>query len=765
MKKLRRFIALCCLLPGLGISVARAQTPDASADVSAFQSLVEAGVHQIVESEGTYYAYLQSCEVYQWSAGQEPRLLCALPQWPSRNVDPSSVIADERWADCVSFLAAGPGELWGVNIFSGKAGKITEAGMQWQEPRLDVSAFNQERQGWPLRVARAWVAGGSLYVYVALDDGPYPKNNYEMYALDLQSGARRALNIQNAQAVCPYGEDSALLLQYRGDAWGFDEIHLSTGTVQPSRYPTFAGVESSPIGGLAYDPQGDRLYFTAQSQVWVSEKAGAFVPMATIPMPDLVGEAPAFVLPDGRYALSYGAFYVREPGRSPLLSDTLTLAGCMDQTIYESFAAANPDIHVEMNAGLLSADEIVQRLITGDGAADLYATFADNTFRAIVQKGYAADLSASEILTSDIREMYPNIQSAITDEAGNPIAYPYQLLLSHWQVCLPLWTLIYGDLPLPQTYGQFLDAMLLWEEEYAEEYPDIAFSGDFDHANWLKKIVNAYAQQYGKAGEPFDLDTPMMRELLEKLERVCAARRLRGANTAFLDQESFIPRLDLFVTAGFNNVLLEPAEPPREQIKDVSAINFENAVYTDMPAMVFTEEETPLIPGRLLVWFVNPYSQRRELAIRYLECAAQMEVNPRTYYAAHPSCSAPVMNEGAAERIAQTQEQILQLEQALQTAPPEEAVSIEDSLAQLEALLQTQERMQWLLSEKAIAAYRDIAPSIRFFEENPYVAPDKSRMLDQLDSLYQRYANGRTDMDLFLQEINEKMHMLYLEGR
>lgn len=480
-------------------------------------------------------------------------------------------------------------------------------------------------------------------------------------------------------------------------------------------------------------------------------------------MPDIVGEAPAFALEDGRYALFYGCLYVRGVEALTEVPDALRLQGCMDQEIYESFSSENPNIPVDFSYDLLSPDEIVQALVTGDQAADLYATFADQTFSAIVKKGYAADLSSSAVLSSDIQTMYPNIQRVITDQAGNPVAYPYQLLLGHWQVDEALWRHIFGNAPVPATYDRFMDAMVLWESTYADEYPEIHFSGDFDHAHWVRTIVNAFAQQYGQPNSPLNIDSPVLRSVLEKLEKVRDIRKNSGRNISFLANGEFMPYPDIFITAGFNNVLLNPVELT-SQTSTVSYDNVEEQIYTDMPSLVFMEGEQPLTPGQMLVWFVNPYSAHKELAIRYLEHAARMKNNPRTYYATHPDANDPLINEGYEESLQEMERRRDELKESLKDAEETERAGIEDNLTYVEYWLSNKEKMKWDIGEAAIENYRAFAPSITFFEDNRYITPDGSALLHQLESLYQRYTDGLTSLDAFVKELDEKMRMLYIEG-
>ena len=770
MRKSVALAVICCLLftclPGLA---AGTEPEDVElftqTQIASLQGSASFTIRQIVMLGDTLYACLSDATVYSWSNSESnPRLFCRLPE----NPEPASVAygalpTDEkaRWDETVSFLATGDGTLWGVNALTGKVGKVTDQGVQWGAVRLDVSPFMPDDNPWPLRVVSAFVSNNVLYTYLALDNGAYPQNNYEMFAFDLSTGSYTGLDIRNAQGICAYRPGSVLLLQPGEDnIWSVEVMDLSTGAVSPSGFQPFSGASDEPIGGLAYDAASDSLLFTSQSQVWKATEGQAYASVAIVPVPDMTGETIAYVLDDGRYALCSDCLYVRNVGTAIAAPETLRVSGCMDDTIYQSFSSENPNIPVDFSTNLLSADEIAQALVTGDQTADLYATFANNTFSAIVKKGYAAELNTSEVLTSDILAMYPNIQHAITDEAGNPVAYPYKLLLDHWQVNDTLWKQVFGDTPVPSTYDQFLDAMLLWETTYADEYPDLAFSGDFDHAYWIRKLINTYAQQYGQADTPVDISSPVLRGVLEKLEQVRDARRDNGRNTAFLGDGQYIPKEDIFITAGFNNVLLDPATTATDP-DDSEA----EGIYTDMPALVFSQGEQSQIPGEMIVWFVNPYSQHKELAIRYLEYAARKQNNPVTYCATHPDDNEPLEREGYAASADLLKKQRDGIEQSLKTAESAQLAGLKDQLASTEAALQNLETQRWQISPNAIQLYRSFAPSISFYEDNPYITPDGSAMLTQLESLYQRYTDGLINLDGFLQELDQKMRMLYLETK
>ena len=137
----------------------------------------------------------------------------------------------------------------------------------------------------------------------------------------------------------------------------------------------------------------------------------------------------------------------------------------------------------------------------------------------------------------------------------------------------------------------------------------------------------------------------------------------------------------------------------------------------------------------------------------------------RTYYATHPDANTPLINDGYEQSVEEMEKRRDELKKSLSNAEGIERSDMMELLTEVETWLSNQEKNKWMISENAIAQYRSFAPSISFYENNPYITPDGSMMLKQLESLYQRYANGLTSLDGFLKELDEKMCILYLEGK
>lgn len=731
---------------------------------------MEAYPRRIVILNDIIYAYLSDAKVYAWDGEDSAlELYCQLPPIPhatTKNYDELDKIAKDQWEQMVSVIASGDNALWGFNVYNGKIGRIDANGIKWSEVSLNLEYLWPDESRWPLRIVYSFVEENNLYTYVAYDDNALPFNNYTLLEFSLLNGSCREIDIRNAQAVCYYQSGELLLLHNTEDnCWQISIVSLATGTINNSSFPPIIYEKIEPIGGMAYDAKTNRLLFTTNGQVFAKGKDERYISYASVPVTSEVIDSNAFILADGRYALFANSLFVRTVDKGFDANSKLHLQGVIDPRIYADFMQDNPDVVVSFSQGMSSPDDIAQAMITGNDSADVYAVFANNTFRAVVKKGYAAPLTDSSILTEDIKKMYPNIQSVITDASGTPVAYPYYIILTNWQLNDFLWAKVFGEVPPPKTYEEFFDAMLLWESSYAERYPEIGFSGDFDHVFWIKTLINAFAQQYGHANQELSFKSLRLQIALEKLELVCQERKTNGRSVRILEDEQSAPKADIFITMGGHNVLQDPnALRPLESYEQNDVIVVEG-IYQEMPSLVFIEGEEPFVPGSMIVWFVNPFSPRKDLAIRYLEYAAKRENNILTFYATHPEAVDPVENSGYQQRLRELQEQVEVLEKALESTVGAERSNMENSLKQAQTKLSNISSERWMISANAIRIHQALAPSIHFFENNPYTLPENSRMLSQLDNYFERYANGSITLDTFLDAIDGTMRLMYLESR
>ena len=778
MKKLLTFVLAFSIAlfaaPGFPIQATAAGLGDEEAFTQDFMQaagISEEGtvyIQTVALLGDTFYAYLDNLSVYTWKPGESvPALLCKLPEPPQRAFLSYEGISSEdrdKLFNTVSYIAAGDGALWGFNVFSGKAGQITNEGIAWLNVKLDISLLNPNAAAYPRRVAYSFVQDGGLFLFVSLDDGwGAAVREYELLRYDLSTGSYSLFDTQGAQGICPYTPGSLLMLRaVKGNTYCLSVMNLSTGDISDLPYSLSGFQQSSALGGLAYDASSGSIYITTQSQVFASQSDASFKAVAFVPASGITAESPAWILPDGRYAVCYGGIYVRQ-AQEQLAKKTLRIkAGSYNRAIYDDFVKENPDILVAEINELATADDISQSVRTGIVDADIYQINLDHAYMALVRKGYVADMSASEIIGKDVLGMYPSIQRLIMDEQNHPAAYPVALRLVQTYVNKGFWSLAFGDNPLPVTYDEFMDAMLIWEREYADDYPDIGFVMNFDHAYWVRLLIEAYVQQCDQTGSLPDLNDPVLIRVLKKLEQVCAVRKSDNRSTSFVSMDEWGDRSQIF-NVQYDEALLYDEKRASLALSSYFLYDINPNDVTPCP-LAFQEGKPQNTRASMQVWVIHPTSPNIDAALRFVEYAARIKNNPRVYYALHPDISEPYEDPKFDTYIKDMKRKQAELQEALLSAEGTDRRDLEDVLKYVEDWLNNRENQRWLISSDMIAKYRLVAPSIRFYEDSLYLGASGNLVQQQMQKLCERYAGGQMDLNLFIDEMNKMIKMVSLES-
>lgn len=716
------------------------------------------------------YIYFDNGNMYRWPLNQEKaELFCTLPQMVSAYVAKNEgyLSLDEETqralGETISHVAIGEHFLWGWNVFSGNVGEIDSSGIHWTHTPIDVSTLLQENDLWPMRIVHAFVQNDTLHALIALDNTDYPDNNYNWFSSSLLTGESRMIKLPKIKGSCQYIDGKVLLLQHDDDtAWSFCEMNLATHEIRPLELQVPSHTQ---MGGLAYLSSPDVIAFIADGQLWTSESGKAFMPVSPISIPDIVGEIPAGISSQGIYFIEDGEFYFEDIFAEPASYRRLSLKGVMQDQAYERFVADNPEVVVTLDYEAALSENIAQIIASGDTNTDIYEVIVDNTFEELKGKGFAALLNQSDILTSDVKRMYPAVQCVLSDKKGNPVAYPITFSLGNWSIHHGYWEFVFGNLPPPETYEEFIDAMLLWELEYADEFPEIDFLMNFDHEYLVTTLINTYAQIYGRQDKPLDLANSCLPTLLQKLDRVVQIRSQKGKHVKFItDDELYLMKPWIIHDFGFSAPLLDwSIEYSVSESSLVYGINPEN--FSLLDPLVFYDGEEPLCHGKLYVRFINPNTKNFDLALKYLEYSADKDSDPRTYISLHPNENEPILWPSFLQEEKAKETKKSELAEMLKTAEGENKKAIEDELASLDRWFAFAETEKWRVSPNAIEEYRKIAPSIRFFEDSIYVAPSGSKLEEQLKGVYGQYVSGKMDRSIFLKTLDQKMQMIYAENK
>ncbi len=721
------------------------------------------GIQNIAWVNDNCYAYLSDMSVYTWSAADGLQKLCQLPDAPEAMQSDYVVLSDEDIAvlkETVTYTAAGDDALYGFNVYSGKFGIIDADGIHWSETILDLSCLNPDENFFPNRVAECFVIDDTLFTFVSLHN-EYTSGNYAFYGFDVNTGASAAYEVDTAVGICPMDDESFLLLCYENDEYSLKQLNTATNTVTALDIPMGEVASATEVGGLAYDAERQIIALAADGKLYTSTQKEELLSVTNIATNGLQGETTAAFLSDGRYALWLDGVHLKAVSVQEENRQLTCQAPALSDPLRTSFTSAYPDIAFKVVYETTTAEDLANLLTTQDDSVDVFEVRADYTYDILKQKGMAATLN-SDSLTQNLHNMYSAIQEALTDADGHLVAYPSRFYLYLYQYNQGFWNLAFEGEEFPSSMEELMDYWLRWEQDYADEYPEIEFVENFDYETWCMNMITMYIRQHDEDGQAPDLSDSDLRNVLEKLQQIVEIREAAGRHTTFLSMDDYDGMACIFsintreamrATSSFYMTSSE------EYLYDIYMYDYTNVT------MKFSADDDVACDGRLYVYVVNPYSKNQAEALKFIETAAQMEMNPYLYYAIYPDCNTPYENPSFAENIAKYTEEKASLEKARETAEEEALENIDYQLEYYTKYLEDQENQRWMISENTITETRQLLEKVNLHVSSFYLGSNGTSAYDVIAELCTRYCGGNLSMDAFLNELTNKITMMQLESK
>ncbi len=359
---------------------------------------------------------------------------------------------------------------------------------------------------------------------------------------------------------------------------------------------------------------------------------------------------------------------------------------------------------------------ITQIMTTQDATVDIIGLYTDEGLAVIKQKGFYTPLT-SETLLHAFNELYTTVASPLLDDNGAIIAWPV--------LATPI--LMTSETALLEEYGFSVPKSF---EEFLDLVPQIVASDLMQEQDCVLLSVLAYNRH------------DMFQYLVEQYVLSCY---VQGNDVDFTD-ETF--------TRLASRVLTEvPEEDPSPSNEDGTCtplFNFysaSNIISEELTApLPLTNDGNTGIYTSLTVLIVNPYSEHKAEAIAFLEHMATKRT-PEDY-ALYASMTAPLLDSSVTQQIESLQEQA----QALNAeTDAEKLASIQADIAALEAI-------KYTVSPAAIENYRTLAAS--------FVIPEESLPISTVRfiSLVERTSSGMMSLDQFIEQANQYVQMITLEG-
>ena len=396
------------------------------------------------------------------------------------------------------------------------------------------------------------------------------------------------------------------------------------------------------------------------------------------------------------------------------------------QSVYQRMFTQSSGIEVnEVKQGSSTmVDEIAQRLTNHDSTVDIYAIWSDMGFSAIKKKGYYTNLSQSEALTSASLELYPAIREVIQDADGTLVAWPffaYTHLMTEDREILQAY-----HFEIPSSYDDLLDLIpQIWDSGLLEENGYVMFDTiSCCREDLFRTFVRQYIRESQMRGQtPSFSDT----EFLRIAKRILTEIPLTDPFPRGEDGEES----PLFMLDCVSNRLLEATHAP----------------------LAVTAMDTPAVEVELLLLVINPYSEKKNEAIQYLEYLSAKRTTED--YALFTTMTDPAIDPVIHKQYEEACE-ALEAEKALAQTEPD-IPAHQEKISALSDEVMALKQQQVLVSQHAIDNYHGLSDSFVVLLEEDITQSQRMEML------LSRVLEGSLPLNQFSQSADEYIRMMMTE--
>ena len=633
--------------------------------------------------------------------------------------------------------------------FSGEAAVLKET----EFPPLDWSSLVVEESDWTYsQYIRGSVCQGDTLYLLSYDSAGVD----QLYRYDLTDGFCQEYSIPDISSFGPGPDGKLLIAQY--DWSGDGVLNLSFYDADSESFEkkaSFSLMEATPQG-FCYRQDNDTLYYIRKGEIWAAPGCNVEEAVAVNDCPISYTQGTPQMSADGFMLLSDSQTVLlrnTDPSARQTLSlkvrDFAYVSGA-DAAYYE-YTNLHGDVTVVLDRGWSGTIDLLQAMMNQDSSGDVYTLeMTSSQFRALMNRGYMAELDSSTVLTERVQAMYPSVQESVMRDGHLmcfPLATDSSSTLSYDLIALQ--NLGFTEADVPTTWDGFFDFLekLPSKLEGTKIRPFTPYTTVQDLKSSLFMLMLTSYQDYLSSGndQNYRFNTPLMQGLLQRLENMDFAGL--GVRTDYpeegeYDGDEWIEHGVIFETYG----------------------NLTLTTYSDSntPLLLAFGDEPPTAGYNVRVAFVNPYSQHIPEAIEFIEAMSRtMEV--ASTYTLSPDYSEPIRYPNYEQERADFLEEIENIRKEIEKATdPDAKANWEEILANDEAYL-THMEDQWMLSPQSIAAYRARAQYLHPSTWEFFSSLSESGDASFYETMSRFYSGEATAQDL-LDILDQKYQMMRLEG-
>ena len=618
--------------------------------------------------------------------------------------------------------------------------------LDWSQMMTDngYGAYSREYES-------TFIRDGYLYLLAVNDD----YQSAMPMAFSLTDGSCKAYSqCKDILTMVPY-KDGKVLCQMRkpGDweaPWRFGIVDLETGEATEA-FQLGGGGQS--VMGLAYDEGKDTMYFVFEGQL--NAVTGLDKSTAT-PVNDLAGDMYSSIPMAGhligqdQYMLyAYQMLAIRSVDPSQRPNRTLRIRGYSEPgDAYHMFKKNNPDVSVSLGYPQ-SDDEIIQSMMARSEDTDLYLISTNSSvFQALNKRGYLAPIQ-SEVIQSRMAAFYPQIQEALTVE-GQIAAVPESFYGDGFSYDInAMEKLGLAEEDMPKTWVELIEFLAAWDDRFGAEFPGMMPLPEWEMQGLRHQIfggiLNSYLTKLNKPGAQMTFTDPALREALSALE-----------NADFSDIEKEM-------NEEMYQVITMSSDGPTWLLSMNGSVGFQlysNGNQIAMP-LAFGDGQEALTGMTLYVYVINPFSKNQDIAVQYLESIIK-NLPKATSMTFCPDENEPLRPAYYEQNRKEMQKYLDNMIEEQSKSNDEDNEWRTEMIAEQQRYLEQMEKNEWSASPEAIERYREIAKNIivltgTFSFSNSDVAREMADMSE-------KYMGGQVTTDQLLQNIEQKIRMMQMEG-
>lgn len=661
----------------------------------------------------------------------------------------------------ITTLLANGLAVYGLNQWTGELTRLVdENGAVSIAPfaKMDFSVLrsnNAETMGF-VDIRTPVLTGDALYFLSTDYQSEKAQNTF--YAFDVKSGKASSFSAPMVKSLSAY-RDGLLLCKYYDDENAWNE---ETGEFAPMKLAALNPItgetrelltlEKSDAYGVRYRADTDTIYYGVGSMLRSiaglssPSKASAYLPSS------MWEDQNACLLEGGNYAIAdYSGVVIRALDMPEMAKGALTIYGEYGSEAHRAFVSEHPEISVmASNSFYQNLEAFTSAMVSGENAVDVLRLSSSFTpLRRLMEKGYCMDLSGFPELAAAVDSMYPQLAEFLKVD-GKLYGVPIGMNGSIVSYRTDAWkTLGLTEEDVPKTWMDLLDFVQNWMADYGEDHPEyMLLEGGTSKQMLMEQLMTAYVNTYAAKGQDLTFDTPVFRQLMEKLEQIDFSAFENDMKET--DGEEFWNRTPIFMISG--------------DFSYVSGLALQNESNRMTPLRLSDEEEL-ILPVNLDVLIVNPRTTRTEQAVSYLSAYLAHADARSTNITLYPDHNESVKNPNYEQNIQELEKEYQRIQDQLKSAPPEEIAGLKDNLAYYEnALAHKEDNLYWV-SAQDIALYREsLAPYLKVLGQTVLATWDKEGKND-FYTLQAQYLQGAMNMDQFIREIDKRVRMMVLEEK